>query len=164
MKGNRGSVEKYLKVFLRELARKDHSNVYYGPVYNINGNTISGDRNAFGCERKEEENTDKLSGDGLRRRIDAVLPMIKNQRMWFCICKVLMQVKLVGEGDFKTAVLMIESAFPEGVPVAVDAHELAKLNCESLAKDISMWDAKRSPVGNATGTYQSLAYRFMSLF
>lgn len=112
---------------------------------------------------KDESSLEEMKKN-LRRNIETVLPLIKSQRLWFPICKVMMQFNFVGNGDFKGAAAMIEEAFPDGLPVSIDSHDLSKLNCESFAKDVLSWDIKNSPVGNAAPSYQTLALKFMQLF
>lgn len=103
--------------------------------------------------------------DKLRANIDAVMPMmVGNSRYWFCICKVIMKLNMVGENDFKGAANLIEQAYPEGLPMNIDVKDIQKLNSLSLSKDVTEWDEKDSPVGKSTPAYKTLALQFLQRF
>lgn len=89
---------------------------------------------------------------------------IPTQRHWFAICKGLMKLKLVGDGDFKNAVQLILDSLPENLRPKLNYKDLQKLNVLSFVKDIDQWDASDSPVGKNTPEYQTLALQFMSHF
>lgn len=103
-------------------------------------------------------------GDGndgsLRQKIEHVLPFIKISRHWFSVCKVLMEMKEVGQGDFEGALTLIGAAFPEGIPKCPTAKDLASLDVQSLRFAVERWDEKDSPVQKGLSAYKTVYLRF----
>lgn len=103
---------------------------------------------------------DVLTAEVLRKRLDAVMPFIKISRHWFGVCKVLMEYKEVGDGDFEGALVLIGGAYPEGIPHGPSAKDLSSLNVQSWRKEIDEWDEKDSPVTKGYSAYLTVALRF----
>lgn len=102
----------------------------------------------------------KLLPDALQ----SVRGSITNDRLWFPICKAVMQLKLVGNGDFKNAISLISESLPEELRPKDVLHDIQKLDALSLARDVDQWDKNDSPVGKHTPEYQTLYRRFMAKF
>ena len=97
-------------------------------------------------ETKEEKETSQgeMSPDdmkNLKERIAEVLPDMANQRMWFPVCKYLMEEKIVPEGDFKAACRIIWQLFPD---VKLTPRDLASMYNKNLLKPIEEWTFEKS--------------------
>lgn len=97
----------------------------------------------------------------LRAALDKVIPLVRSQRMWFAVCKVMMERGMVRDGDFTAAASMIESAYPEGLAVKIVPRDLSRLNVLSFARPSDQWTAANAPVqGKVFERYQKLACTF----
>lgn len=96
--------------------------------------------------------------------IQKILPYITAEREWFAVCKGIMKLKLVGDGDFKNAMAMIEDALPIGQRPKIKYHDIQKLDVQSFAKGVDLWDKSDSPVGKMTSEYQTIYFKFMGHF
>ena len=97
-------------------------------------------------ETKEEKETSQgeMSPDdmkNLKERIAEVLPDMANQRMWFPVCKYLMEEKIVPEGDFNAACRIIWQLFPD---VKLTPRDLASMYNKNLLKPIEEWTFEKS--------------------
>ena len=97
-------------------------------------------------ETKEEKETSQgeMSPDdmkNLKERIAEVLPDMANQRMWFPVCKYLMEEKIVPEGDFNAACRIIWQLFPG---VKLTPRDLASMYNKNLLKPIEEWTFEKS--------------------
>lgn len=121
-------------------------------------NTVTNYYENYNGGRQElsfEEKTGRLHEALIRIR-----PMISGHRCWFSICKVLMKLELVGNGDFKNAVKMIKDVL-NNPDLKLDYVELQKLNVQSLTKEVGEWKASDSPFGSNTPEHQTIYYSFM---
>lgn len=97
-----------------------------------------------------------LNEDELRRRVDSVRTHIgKTNRLWFPVCKYMMWRKMVPEGDFSSAVKILEKIYPE---LSLNADDLSTLNVLSFNKSIDDWDPTNAPVkGTTFNKYYTIA-------
>lgn len=95
----------------------------------------------------EAARKESLTMELMRQKIDAVLPMISNGRMWFPVCKYMMEEGLCPEGDFKDAAEKIKELLPDAI---VNATDLSRLDVLSFRKKIVEWDENDSPIKDRT--------------
>lgn len=118
---------------------------------------------AAGKVSTEASSPDALQAktSAFRAAIDTVLPLVRSQRMWFAVCKVMMECGMVREGDFSAAAAMIEAAYPEGLAVKIVPRDLSRLNVLSFARSSDQWTAANAPVqGKVFERYTQLASTF----
>lgn len=119
-----------------------------GGIVVINGDNIEAGGMKFVNQygRVSQKTPDeRLTEEVLKDKIERVICFIENKRLWFSVCKYMMWRKMVAEGDFKTAVDIIDRLFPN---LGLDAKDLSKLNVLSFSKELSQWDPKDAPVKN----------------
>lgn len=130
----------------------------------VNGNIIvKGDQVFDGgvkivknCGATDNE-SEMLTEELMRDKIDSVRNIIDTQRMWFPVCKYMMWEGLVAEGDFSGALKMIQSWYPD---VVFDAKDLSThMNVGCFRKALTEWvDDTGAPVHNSTfNKYRNLA-------
>lgn len=107
-----------------------------------------------------------MDDDTLRDKINKVLPLIKQNRHWFCIIKVLMLRGQVKNKDFKGAAERIRSLYPGGLDVEIDPADLQSMHIGSFMFPLSEWNLTDGPFKREFEfkQYLSLAQRFDSLF
>lgn len=94
----------------------------------------------------------------LRTELDTrVMPFVKLQKHMFAVAKGLMHNHYVAEGDFKGAKVLLEQAYPEGLPFKVDPVEMNRLNSLSMSKDIDEWDITNQGIGSTFPEYATIA-------
>ena len=81
------------------------------------------------------------------RLTEARKTLITTKRHWFVPCKWLMWKGYVEEGDFRTAVSMLQEHFPD---LELDSKDLSKLNVDSFHKPFSQWREDDAPVNGKT--------------
>jgi len=100
----------------------------------------------------------------LREKIDAVLCLMKNGSMWFCIYRALVDADLHPKGDYAGFVSKISSLYPEGVPYGINRHVICELDVQSWSKSFDQWDRNDAPrSGNAYTSYEDLIEAFNAL-
>lgn len=94
-----------------------------------------------------EKNTQQTRRS-LRSALDELVPLMKYNRHWFCVVKVLMWRGYVNTGDYSGAVRLILDQYPEGLPQnqKIDPADLSKLDVCSFSKPLEKWDVKDAPV------------------
>lgn len=121
--------------------------------------------NNYNYGRKESDK-ELITPDTLRAHIDLVLPFITNSRHWFSVCKIMMRLSIVGEGDFDSAVALINAAYPNGLPVTPNPSDLSRMDCgtwkNSEPEDWACGDA--DPVKKGVPVYKTIAQRFRDSF
>lgn len=121
-----------------------------GGIVVINGDNIEAGGmkvvNQYGSSANKPQE-EKLTEEQLRDKIERVRPFIENKRLWFPVCKYMMWRKMVAEGDFKTAVDILDRLFPEP-KLGLDYKDLSKMNVDSFSKELSRWDPKNAPVSH----------------
>ena len=119
-----------------------------GGIVVINGDNIEAGGlkvvNQYGQHAKMPEDG-KLTEDMLKDKVERVMLLITNKRLWFSVCKYMMWKGMVADGDFKSAVDIIDRLFPN---LGLDAKDLSKLNVLSFSKELSQWNPKDAPVQN----------------
>lgn len=122
--------------------------------------------NYYNYYGKNNDGKAPISDDELRDRINKVLPLIKQNRHWFCIIKVLMLRGLVKNKDFKGAAERIRSLYPGGLEVEIDPADLQSMHNGSFMFPLSEWSLTDGPFKREYEfkQYLSLAQRFNDLF
>lgn len=102
----------------------------------------------------------------LRKHIDLVLPFMTSSRHWFSVCKMMMNLGIVGEGDFVSAAMMVKAAYPEGLNVSINPEDIAKMNVATWKdEEPEKWsDSKADPLSKGVPTYRTIAIRFRDSF
>lgn len=119
------------------------------------------ENNYYGTVNQGAADSKALS---LKEKLERIVPMIKNGRLWFSVCKVLMLHGLVGDGDFAGAAAVIRSELGEDIPYGINVDDLSRLHALSFTKELDRWDEKNSPVGRTFKQYHSIAKTFDSFF
>lgn len=103
--------------------------------------------NNYGAGGKQEKDEKPLTEEELVEKIRFVRPKIgKSHRLWFPVCKYMMWHSMVGDGDFVTAVAILERLYPE---LHLDADDLSSLNVLSFSKTLKEWNPNDAPVKGA---------------
>lgn len=109
----------------------------------------------YGEAKEENKMVVPLTEDELKRKIDFVRSKITSNRLWFSVCKVMMWNKMVSDGDFASAVAIIERLYPD---VKLNAKDLATLNVCCFRKGLDQWTDDDAPVHGAVfSKYYSIA-------
>lgn len=134
----------------------------------VNGNVIVKGDQLFDNSVKivkyegEAQKEEPLTEEVLKERVDFVKSRITNGRLWFPVCKFMMWKMLVPEGDFGSAVEILERLYPEE---KLNAKDLASLNVLSFRKELAEWDENDCPLKDRTTfhTYKNIAELMMSV-
>lgn len=112
------------------------------------------------------KNSKMITPEVLREHILLVMPLISVSRHWFSVCKIMMRIGIIGEGDFESAVTLINMSFPEGLDIQPDAKDLARLNTGTWEKEEPEgWScAPADPISKGVPTYKTIAQRFRDSF
>lgn len=128
---------------------------------------IDSQTNIYHYYGKGQNNSSQLlSDDELRNMINKVMPLIKQNRHWFCIIKVLMLRGQVKNKDFKGAADRIRSLYPGGLDVEIDPIDLQSMHIGSFMFPLSEWTLTDGPFKREFEfkQYLGLAQRFDGLF
>ncbi|MCQ2214001.1 MAG: hypothetical protein MJZ36_10220 [Bacteroidaceae bacterium] len=111
--------------------------------------------------KEDDKESQPLSSQSLKDKIESVKHLIKNNRHWFSICKVLMKARKVGIGDFEAAANMILEAYGNNpLPKPIDVKDISKINVGGMKGNPEEWyDDVTNEVHNF-GSYQTLAFAF----
>lgn len=88
-----------------------------------------------------------LTDEELKEKIERVKKHLTNKRLWFSVCKYIMQRHMVGDGDFVSAADKIEELYPG---TNLDPDDLSRMNVMSFRKSHDNWDINNAPVKNTT--------------
>lgn len=115
--------------------------------------------------KKNTQNGKDLTPQILKERIECVKHLIKINRHWFSICKVLMLEHYAGEGDFEYAQSLILQAYEgDALPKPIDYKDIAKINVGGMKGKPEEWYDDVANEVHSFGAYQTLAYAFQRLF
>lgn len=108
----------------------------------------------------------EYTDEELRNKINNIMPMIRINRQWFCILKVLMLHGLLADNDFEGGRKLILKLFPAGVNNMFDPADIAKLHTGCFKFPIDKWTISDSPFKREAefAQYMNLAMRFDELF
>lgn len=96
-----------------------------------------------------------LNEDTLKKKTDKLKDQITTNRLWFPVCKYMMWKKMVGDGDFNSAVSILQRLYPN---LKLDAKDLSSLNVLCFTKELEEWKDEDAPVhGNTFSRYYSIA-------
>jgi len=107
-------------------------------------------------KKKHEDDEPPLTDEELKRKCDGVRSRIGNtDRLWFPVCRYIMWRKRVAEGDFDSAVAIIERLYPG---LKLNADNIAENYAFSFTKTLDKWDPQNAPVrGTTYNKYYSIA-------
>lgn len=116
-----------------------------------------------------KEKSSLVTPEELRKHIDVVLSFITNSRHWFSVCKMMMGLNIVGDGDFDSAVVLINAAYPEGLNVPLNPKDMARMNSGSWqSTDPEKWETSltddSNPISKGIPLYKTIALRFRASF
>ena len=112
----------------------------------------------YGSGSSAPKKNEPLTEDELREKVESVRQHIGTiKRLWFPVCKYMMWHSMVGDGDFVTAVAILERLYPE---LHLDADDLSSLNVLSFSKPLKEWNPNDAPV---KGTYFSKYFLIANL-
>ena len=97
--------------------------------------------------KEDDKESQPLTEDDLKEKIARVRQRISTNRLWFPVCKYMMWRKMVAEGDFATAVNILQRLYPD---LRLNADDLSSLNVLSFRKQIDDWDPADAPVHGTT--------------
>lgn len=122
-------------------------NIENGGLKIVRGYDLSADKS---------ENAKPLTEDELMQRVEGVRSHIgKTNRLWFPVCKYMMWRKMVTDGDFQSAVRILERLYPE---LSLNADDLSSLNVYSFKKPLDEWEPTNAPVkGTTFNKYYTIA-------
>ncbi len=121
-----------------------------GGIVIVKGDNIEngGLKIVYGSDASEERKKEPLTEDELKRKVERVLTHIgTTNRLWFSVCKYMMWGRMVSDGDFGTAVSILERLYPH---LKLNADDLSSLNVLSFKKEVKDWDPLNAPVKGAT--------------
>lgn len=94
----------------------------------------------------------------LRDVLDSmVMPYVTCGKHLFPLMKGLMHNHYVAQNDFKSAQILLQQIYPEGMKFSLDNKDISDLNSMSMNKDVDEWNETFQPVGKAFPTYQTIA-------
>ena len=122
-----------------------------GGIVIVKGDNIEngGLKIVYGNEAHEGKKTkEPLTEEELMRKIERVRSHIgTTNRLWFSVCKYMMWGRMVSDGDFSTAVAILERLYPE---LKLNSDDLSSLNVLSFKKEVKDWNPLNAPVKGAT--------------
>lgn len=106
----------------------------------------------------DKSNTKTLSEEELKKKIDKVLPHIKNARLWFSVCKYMMWEHMCAEMDFEGACEILLKLYPN---LTLDAKSMQKLNVFTLKEELEDWEYEYDQPFKDEKTFEE--YRFVAI-
>ena len=115
-------------------------------------------------EAKEARNMGEEITEGqVSRAIKAIAPMVELGRQWYAVCRVLVDVKVVTEGDFEGFCQRVKAVVPEH-PHLPARDEMVRMAVQSFKKPVAMWNELNAPVqGKRYKDYVKIAERMQEL-
>ena len=115
-------------------------------------------------EAKEARNMgEEITEEQVSRAIKAIAPMVEVGRQWYAVCRVLVDVKVVTEGDFEGFCQRVKAEVPEH-PHLPARDEMVRMAVQSFKKPVAMWNELNAPVqGKRYKDYVKIAERMQEL-
>ena len=115
-------------------------------------------------EAKEARNMgEEITEEQVSRAINAIAPMVELGRQWYAVCRVLVDVKAVTEGDFEGFCQRVRAEVPEH-PHLPARDEMVRMAVQSFKKPVAMWNELNAPVqGKRYKDYVKIAERMQEL-
>ncbi|MCQ2220453.1 MAG: hypothetical protein MJZ12_03615 [Prevotella sp.] len=104
------------------------------------------------------KNSNELTKEGLKKKIDKVHPHIKNSRLWFSVCKYMMWEHMCAEMDFEGACEILLELYPN---LTLDAKSMQKLNVFSLKEELDDWKFEYDQPFKDEKTFEE--YKFVAI-
>lgn len=106
---------------------------------------------------------EEITEEQVSRAIKAIAPMVEVGRQWYAVCRVLVDVKVVKEGDFEGFCQRVRAEVPEHgcLPSRIEMQRMA---IQSFKKPVTMWSELNAPVqGKRFKDYVKIAERMQEL-
>jgi hypothetical protein len=114
-------------------------------------------------QRRSEEERPRLSDEVIRRAVARVVPMMTNNRQWFCIYRVLADKGVLSDGAFYELSQLVNRLFPDN-DYSINAKDLSRMAVGSFSKRLFFWNEADAPVqGKRYAEYLRLAQTFQSM-
>lgn len=115
-------------------------------------------------EAKEARNMgEEITEEQVSRAIKTIAPMVEVGRQWYAVCRVLVDVKVVTEGDFEGFCQRVKAEVPEH-PHLPARDEMVRMAVQSFKKPVAMWNELNAPVqGKRYKDYVKIAERMQEL-
>ena len=114
-------------------------------------------------QRRSEEERPRLSDEVIRRAVARVVPMMTNNRQWFCIYRVLADKGVLSDGAFYELSQLVNRLFPDN-DYSINAKDLSRMAVGSFSKCHFFWNEADAPVqGKRYAEYLRLAQTFQSM-
>ena len=96
-----------------------------------------------------------------RIRIEKVQPLVQRKRYWFAACKAMMELGIVDNKDFSTALDIISETTGETFS-KIDTNNIYRLDIDGFRRPIKEWNEKDAPVKNPSfNKYKRIAMEFL---
>lgn len=106
---------------------------------------------------------EEITEEQVSRAIKAIAPMVEVGRQWYAVCRVLVDVKVVTEGDFEGFCQRVKAEVPEN-PHLPARDEMVRMAVQSFKKPVAMWNELNAPVqGKRYKDYVKIAERMQEL-
>jgi hypothetical protein len=106
---------------------------------------------------------EEITEEQVSRAIKAIAPMVEVGRQWYAVCRVLVDVKVVTEGDFEGFCQRVKAEVPEH-PHLPARDEMVRMAVQSFKKPVAMWNELNAPVqGKRFKDYLKIAERMQEL-
>lgn len=106
---------------------------------------------------------EEITEEQVSRAIKAIAPMVEVGRQWYAVCRVLVDVKVVTEGDFEGFCQRVKAEVPEH-PHLPARDEMVRMAVQSFKKPVAMWNELNAPVqGKRYKDYVKIAERMQEL-
>ena len=106
---------------------------------------------------------EEITEEQVSRAIKAIAPMVEVGRQWYAVCRVLVDVKVVTEGDFEGFCQRGKAEVPEH-PHLPARDEMVRMAVQSFKKPVAMWNELNAPVqGKRYKDYVKIAERMQEL-
>ena len=106
---------------------------------------------------------EEITEECVSHAIKAIAPMVEVGRQWYAVCRVLVDVKVVTEGDFEGFCQRVKAEVPDhnNLPTRI---ELQRMAVQSFKKPVAMWNELNAPVqGKRYNDYVKIAERMQEL-
>ena len=92
-----------------------------------------------------EEQPQEVTSKNLKLALKEIRPIIKNNRQWFAVYRVLADRHIIEEEDYAGFINLLEKEMEEEAPT-LNAEDLRRMSVQSFSKHVSQWDADDAPV------------------
>ena len=95
--------------------------------------------------RLQQEHPQRTATIDLKSALKEIRPIIKNNRQWFAVYRVLADRHVIEEEDYVGFINLLEKEMGKEAPT-LNAEDLRRMSVQSFSKHVSQWDADDAPV------------------